>query len=329
MFKRRACVDLGATATRIFVSGRGVVLREPSVVALDRETNEVVAVGQNVAQLEESASLTTVTVRPLRDGMVSDDGLAGTLLTAFLRRAKLGSDVARLIICTPTAVAEAETHAVLNVVREVARETLVLEPPLAAALGAGLSANDAGKVVVDIGGGTTDIALISRQAVFAAESLRAAGDEFDEAIVRLMRQKGVLIGGWTAEEVKLELGAALLPSAEAGQPRAVRGRDISTGTPKTISVRTEEVVEALQGPLRSVARGVHKVLEAAPPDLAAYVVDNGVVLTGGGALLPYLDTFLQQQIGIPVALAEHPADCTILGLGRALDLPDLHVSRTP
>ena len=322
MFRRQAVgIDLGVTFVRVFVKGRGIVLREPSVVALSRETNEVVAAGHDVARLEAAD---VVSVRPMHDGMVADDGLTETLLKTLMNRAGLGSgrlSQPDIVICTPPLMAEVEKNALLNAMREEAREVVLVETPLAAALGAGLDVSGAGRMVVDVGGGATCVALIGRGTVVAAESLRVAGNEFDEAIVRMMRQKGVLIGDRTAEEVKLELGTALAhPKAESV---TVRGRDIKTGATRTASVSASEVAEALQGPLLTLAAGVRRVFERASSDLAAHVVGSGVVLTGGGSRLRHLDSFLQQQIGVPFGLADQPADCTVLGLGRVLDSPNL------
>ncbi len=343
MFRRQSvAVDLGTSMTRIFVRGRGVALLEPSVVALNQETNEVVAVGreampERVSERDTRVPANVISVRPLRDGIVGDYGLAEKMLATFVSRVVdgLGSKP-DIVLCLPSSLAEAEGRTVLEATREVAREVSLLEEPLAAALGAGLDVDEAaGAMLVHIGSSVTHIAVVGGGRVVASESLRVAGDAFDEAIVRTVRHKAnLLIGEQTAEAVKLELGAAtnvdINPDrhTETERTKAVRGRDLTTGIPKTVAINAEDVAEALRDPLRKIVSGVRRVLEAIPPERAAKVVDRGIVLTGGGALLRNLDDFLQQQTGLPVTLAAEPADCVILGLGRALDLPDLRALST-
>ena len=341
MFKRQAAgIDLGASTMRIFIKGRGVVLLEPSIVALNQETNEVVAVGSEVISERESAnvpathiSASTIKVRPLRDGVVGDYGLTEKMLTTFISRVVggLGSKP-DIVLSLPSNLAEAERRTVLGAIDKVAREVFVLEEPLAAALGAGVKMSSANVMVVHIGSGTTHIAVVGSSRVMAAETLRVAGDAFDEAVVRMVRHRAnLLIGDHAAEEVKLELGAALNTNAttERERTKTVRGRDLNTGIPKTVSISAEDVAEALRDPLRKIASGVRRVLESIPPERAAAVVDQGIMLTGGGALLRNLDEFLRQQTGLPVTLADNPADCVILGLGRALDLPDVQTLAKP
>ncbi len=320
-------VDLGTATVLIYVRGKGVVLREPSVVALAKETGEVRAVGEEAYRLLGRTPGSVVTVRPLRDGVVADYALTKKMLGAFLRRVLSGPGRLlgyNVMVCVPPGVTDAEKRAVLQAVREVgAKQARLIEAPLAAAIGAGLDVTEpTGKLIVDIGGGTTDVAVISLGGVVVAESLRIAGSEFDEAIVRFIRHKeNMLIGDRTAEEIKLRVGAALKGSDEVGSFE-VRGRDITSSMPKNVVVTTDDVVEALRDPLEKLVAAVQRVLEAAPPELAADVIDKGIAVTGGGARLRNLADLLGQATGLPVVVAENAADCVVLGTGRALSLTE-------
>lgn len=320
-------IDLGTTTVRLYVRGKGVVLREPSVVALAKETGEVQAVGEDAYRLLGRSPGSVVTVRPLKDGVIADYALTEAMLKAFLRRLSSGPGrfLGRsVIMCVPSGATETEKRAVLEVVREAgAKRALLLDQPLAAAIGAGLDVTEpTGAAVVNVGGGTTDIAVISLGGVVVAESLRVAGNAFDEAIVRFIRHKeNLLIGDRTAEEAKLRVGAAT--SGGPGESSfEVRGRDITSSLPKNVVVTTADVVEALQGSLEKIADGVQRVLEAAPPELVSDVIERGIVLTGGGVLLRNFDVLLQQTTGIPVVVAENAADCVALGTGRAFSLTE-------
>ncbi len=322
-------VDLGTTTTRVCVTGKGIVLREPSVVALDKETGEVRAVGEEAYRLLGRAPGTVITVRPLKDGVIADYALTEKLLSAFLRRVMAGPGRLlgyQVVICVPGGVSETEKRAVLQAVQgSGARKALLIEEALAAAIGAGVNVTEpTGAMVVNIGGGATDVAVISLGAVVVAESLRIAGNEFDEAIVRFIRHKeNMLIGDRTAEEIKLRVGAARVETPADVGSFEVRGRDITSSLPKDLVVTTGDVVEALQSPLEKLAAGVQRVLEAAPPELASDVIDRGIVLTGGGALLRHVEGFLRQTTGLPVVVADDAADCVALGTGKALSLSDL------
>ncbi len=321
-------VDLGTATVLIYVKGKGIMLREPSVIALVKGTGEVRAVGEEAYRMLGRTPGSIVTVRPMRDGVIADYTLTEKMLKAFVRRVTggpsrfLGQNV---MVCVPSGVTEVEKRAVLQAVREVgARKALLIEEPLAAAIGAGLSVTEpTGSMVIDIGGGTTDVAVISLGGVVVAESLRIAGNEFDEAIVRFVRHKeSMLIGDRTAEEIKLRVGAASVKTPGEVGSFEVRGRDITSGLPKTAVVTTDDVVEALRDPLEKIAAGVQRVLETAPPELISDVIDKGIIMTGGGALLRNFDDMLRQTTGIPVAVAENAADCVALGTGKALSMTE-------
>jgi rod shape-determining protein MreB len=322
-------VDLGTATVLIYVKGKGIMLREPSVIALVKGTGEVRAVGEEAYRMLGRTPGSIVTVRPMRDGVIADYTLTEKMLKLFVRRVMTGPGRFlghNVMVCVPSGVTEVEKRAVLQAVREVgARKALLIEEPLAAAIGAGLSVTEpTGSMVVDIGGGTTDVAVISLGGVVVAESLRIAGNEFDEAIVRFVRHKeSMLIGDRTAEEIKLRVGAASVKSPGEVGSFEVRGRDITSGLPKTATVTTDDVVEALRDPLEKIAAGVQRVLETAPPELISDVIDKGIIMTGGGALLRNFDDLLQQTTGIPVAVAENAADCVALGTGKALEMTEL------
>jgi rod shape-determining protein MreB len=262
----------------------------------------------------------------MRDGVIADYDLTEKMLKAFVRKVITGPGrffKPHIMVCVPSGVTEVEKRAVLQATREVgARKAFLIEEPLAAAVGAGVNiAEPTGSMIVDIGGGTADIAVISLGGIVVSESLRIAGNEFDEAIIRFIRHKeNLLIGDRTAEEVKMKVGAALVRGPEDIREIEVRGRDLINGLPKTISVNTEDVVEALKEPLQKIADGVKRVLELAPPELVSDVIDRGIIMTGGGSLLKNFDELLRQTTGIPVAVAEEATDCVALGTGKALDM---------
>ena len=320
-------VDLGSSWVRISVKGQEVVLREPSVVAL--AGTQVVAAGGEAVRKSADDPETVTILRPLRDGFAADYDLVAALLRAFLGRVVGASSrfsSPDIILSMSSGASGAEREAALKAVHEVAHRVWLVEAPLAAALGAGVGVGT-GAMLVNIGGSTSDIAVVRNSSVVAAETLRSAGYECDETVVRLARARAkILIGGDTAEAVKLELGAAVLDTSApvaAERTRKVRGRDLTSGTPKTAHLSAQEVADALREPLRKIAAGVRRVLETLPPDLAADVVNRGVVLTGGGARLRGSAEFFRQQTGLSVRLADNPADCVVLGTGRAFEHPAL------
>ena len=319
-------VDLGTATVLIYVKGKGIMLREPSVIAMVRDTGEVKAVGDEAYRMIGRTPGNIVAVRPMRDGVIADYELTEKMLKAFVQKVLSGPSrlfKPHIMVCVPSGVTEVEKRAVLQATREVgARKAYLIEEPLAAAIGAGVNiAEPAGSMIVDIGGGTTDIAVISLGGIVVSESLRIAGNEFDEAIIRHVRHKeNLLIGDRTAEEVKIRIGAAIIQEPEDVREIEVRGRDLINGLPKTVTVTSEDVVEALREPLQRITDGVRRVLEMAPPELVSDVIDRGIIMTGGGSLLHNLDALLRQTTGIPVAVAEAAADSVALGTGQALEM---------
>lgn len=319
-------VDLGTATVLIYSKHKGIVLREPSVIAMVRDTGDVKAVGEEAYRMLGRTPGNIVAVRPMRDGVIADYDLTEKMLKAFVRKVVTGAGrffKPHVMVCVPSGVTEVERRAVLQATREVgARKAFLIEEPLAAAIGAGVAiAEPTGSMIVDIGGGTTDVAIISLGGIVVSESLRIAGNEFDEAIIRYIRHKeNLLIGDRTAEEVKMKVGAAVVARKEDSQEIEVRGRDLINGLPKTVKVATEDIVEALKEPIQKIADGVRRVLEAAPPELVSDVIDRGIIMTGGGALLRNFDELLRQTTGIPVVVAENATDCVALGTGQALDM---------
>jgi len=319
-------VDLGTATVLIYVKGKGILLREPSVIAMVRDTGEVKAVGDEAYKMLGRTPGNIVAVRPMRDGVIADYDLTEKMLKAFVRKVITGTSrffKPNIMVCVPSGVTEVERRAVLQATREVgARKAFLIEEPLAAAVGAGVNiADPTGSMIVDIGGGTTDIAIISLGGIVVSESLRVAGNEFDEAIIRYTRHKeNLLVGDRTAEEVKIKVGSAVINKPDDIREIEVRGRDLINGLPKTIGITTEDTVDALKEPIQKIADGVRRVLELAPPELVSDVIDRGIIMTGGGALLRNFDELLRQTTGIPVVVAENTTDCVALGTGRALDM---------
>ena len=319
-------VDLGTATVLIYVKGKGIMLREPSVIAMVRDTGEVKAVGDEAYRMLGRTPGNIVAVRPMRDGVIADYDLTEKMLTAFVRKVIKGPSrlfKPNIMVCVPSGVTEVEKRAVLQATRKVgARKAFLIEEPLAAAIGSDVNiAQPTGSMIVDIGGGTTDVAVISLGGIVVSESLRIAGNEFDESIIRYVRHKeNLLIGDRTAEEIKINIGAALILNSEDIREMDVRGRDLINGLPKTVQVNSEDVVEALKEPLQKIADGVRRVLELSPPELVADIIDRGIIMTGGGSLLKNFDALLRQTTGIPVVVAEYATDSVALGTGQALDM---------
>jgi len=322
-------VDLGTATVLIYVKGKGILLREPSVIAMVRDTGEVKAVGEEAYRMLGRTPGNIVAVRPMRDGVIADYDLTEKMLKAFVRKVLTGPSrlfKPQIMVCVPSGVTEVERRAVLQATREVgARKAYLIEEPLAAAIGAGVNiAEPTGSMIVDIGGGTTDIAIISLGGIVVSESLRIAGNEFDESIIRFIRHKeNLLIGDRTAEEVKMKVGAATLRGPADNLEIEVRGRDLINGLPKSIRVTSDDIVHALKEPIQKIADGVRRVLEQAPPELVSDVIDRGIIMTGGGSLLRNFDELLRQTTGIPVMVADNATDSVALGTGQALDM--MHV----
>ncbi len=319
-------VDLGTATVLIYKKGKGIMLREPSVIAIVRDTGEVKAVGEEAYRMLGRTPGNIVAVRPMRDGVIADYDMTEKMLQAFIRKVVTGPSKIfkpNVMVCVPAGVTEVERRAVLQATREVgAGRAFLIEEPLSAAIGSGVNiAEPTGSMIVDIGGGTTDIAVISLGGIVVSESLRIAGNEFDEAIIRYVRHKeNLLIGDRTAEEVKKRIGAALIISDDEIKEMEVRGRDLINGLPKMVTMNSQDIVEALKEPLQKISDGVRRVLELSPPELVSDIIDRGIIMTGGGALLHNFDELLRDATGIPVAVAENSTDCVALGTGKALDM---------
>ena len=331
-------IDLGTTNIRIHIKGRGVVLREPAVIAVLNGTTEVKAVGEEAYKMLGRTPGSVTAVRPMADGVIADYTLTEKMLKAFLDKVlrgpgRLFRPRLNIMVCIPSGITEVEKRAVLQAVNEIgARKAFLIEEPIAAAIGAGVDiAEPIGSMIVDIGGGTTDIAIISMGGIVVSESLRVAGNHFDQEIVRYVRQKdNLLIGDRTAEAIKRTVGAATLHE-DSSESMEVRGRDLINGMPRTVTVNTEDVVAALKDSLQKLADGVRKVLEQGPPELISDVIERGIVMTGGGAKLKNIDTYFRQTTNIPVAIADEPQDCVVIGTSMALEmssvLPDARAKR--
>ena len=315
-------IDLGTASVLVYVRKKGVVLNEPSVVALDKNTDKILAVGEEARQMLGRTPGNIVAIRPLKDGVISDFEITERMLKHFIQKACGTRRIfkPRVIICVPSGVTQVEKRAVIDAANQAgARKTYLIEEPVAAAIGAGLDiSKPSGNMIADIGGGTTDVAVISLGGIVVNASIKIAGDKFDEAIIRYMRKKyNLLIGERTAEEMKINIGSAF--ESGNGKSMEVRGRNLVTGLPKTHEVFSNEMVEALEEPVAAIVDTIHSVIEKTPPELAADISNSGIVLTGGGALLHGLDMLLNQRLGTPVRVADDPISCVAIGTGKALE----------
>ncbi len=314
-------IDLGTATVLVYIKGKGIVLREPSVVALNRNTNQILAVGEEARRMLGRTPGNIVAIRPLRDGVISDYEITERMLKYFIRKVTAHRIFKpRIIICVPCGVTEVEERAVIDASMQAgARRTYLIEEPIAAAIGAGIDiAKACGSMVVDIGGGTTDIAVISLGGTVVSTSLKIAGDKFDEAIVRYMRKKyNIMIGERTAEELKKNIGSVYPREEEVSMD--IRGRNLISGLPKTITVTSSEMMEALEEPAANIVEATHSVLERTPPELVADISERGIVMTGGGSMIYGLDKLLNKKTGIDVVLADDPISCVAIGTGKALD----------
>lgn len=315
-------IDLGTASILVYVKGKGVVLKEPSVVAFDRDTNRIKAIGEEARLMLGRTPGNIVAVRPLRQGVISDYTVTEKMLKYFIQKA-IGKQRFRkplISICVPSQVTEVERKAVEDAAFQAgARDVKIIEEPIAAAIGAGIDiARPCGNMIVDIGGGTSDIAVISLGGTVVSASIKIAGDDFDDAIVRYMRKKhNLLIGERTAEDIKIRIGSAY-PRPESVTVD-VRGRNLVTGLPKTITVTSEETEEALKDTTSQIVEAVHSVLEKTPPELAADIADRGIVLTGGGSLLYGLEELIESKTGITTMTAEDPMTAVAIGTGRYVE----------
>lgn len=327
MFSLRADmgIDLGTASILVYVKGKGIVLQEPSVVAIDKNTNKLLAVGEEARRMLGRTPGNIVAIRPLRDGVISDYEITERMLRYFINKAA-GKMLLkpRIIVCVPSGVTEVEKRAVIDASNQAgAKRTFLIEEPIAAAIGANLDITQPdGHMVIDMGGGTTDIAVISLGGVVVSKSIKVAGDKFDEGIVRYMRKKhNMLIGERSAEDLKINIGTAFKREKEVYMD--VRGRNLVSGLPKTIKISSEEMREALDEAVTAVADAVHSVLERTPPELAADISNKGMIMTGGGALLHGLDKLISHRTGINATIAEDAVSCVAKGTGKSLDLFDI------
>ena len=315
-------IDLGTASILVYIKGKGVVLKEPSVVAFDRDTNKIKAIGEEARLMLGRTPGNIVAVRPLRQGVISDFTVTEKMLEHFIRKA-VGKKTFRkpkIAVCVPSGVTEVEKKAVEDATYQAgAREVMIIEEPIAAAIGAGIDiSRPCGNMIVDIGGGTSDIAVISLGGAVVSTSVKIAGDDFDEAIVRYMRKKhNLLIGERTAEDIKIKVGTCY-PRAEVDR-MSVRGRNLVTGLPKSVEVTSEDCEEALRESTMQIVEAVHSVLEKTPPELAADIADRGIVLTGGGALLRGLEELLEEKTGINTMTAEDAMKCVAIGTGKFVE----------
>ena len=325
-FSRDMGIDLGTANTLVHVKGKGIVLSEPSVVAIQRDTGEVLAVGEEAKQMIGRTPGNIVAIRPLKDGVIADFDVTQAMLKYFIRKAIDTKSFIRprVIVGVPSGVTEVEKRAVIDAtIQAGAREAYLIEEPLAAAIGAGLPVHEpTGNMVVDIGGGTTEVAVISLGGIVTSRSIRVGGDEMDESIMQyIKRTYNLMIGERTAEAIKMTIGSAIVPTDD--QSMDIRGRDLVSGLPKTLNIKASEVQRALSEPIASIVEAVKVTLERTPPELASDIMDRGIVMTGGGSLLTGLDQLLMRETGMPVHISEDALSCVCMGTGRALDSIEL------
>ena len=318
-------IDLGTANVLVYVKNKGIVLREPSVVAVDKDYGKILAIGEDAKRMLGRTPGNIVAIRPLRECVIADYDITESMLRYFIDKVIGRSFVfrPRIMICVPTGVTMVERRAVQEAAEQAgARRTQLIEEPMAAAIGAGLPVDEAtGSMLVDIGGGTTDVAVISLGGIVTSASLRVAGDKFDEAIIEYVRRMfNVMIGERTAEEVKIKIAAAFRDARQAEMD--VRGRDLLSGLPKNIRMTTAHAAEALEGQVGRIVGCVKKVLEETPPELSSDIMDHGIVLTGGGSMLYGLDELIKRSTGIPAMIADDPLSCVALGTGKALEYVD-------
>ncbi len=328
LFSQDIGIDLGTANTLVFVKGKGIVIREPSVVAVDQRSNppRVVAVGIEAKEMIGRTPGSITAVRPLKDGVIADFEITADMLKAFIQRAISSSPFsrARVMICIPSGVTEVESRAVYDAAKSAgAKFVSLIQEPMAAAIGAGLPVSEAvGSMVVDIGGGTAEVAVISLGDIVTSRSARVAGNSFDEAIIAYIKKKyNLLIGERTAEDIKIKIGSAYPYDGEGAMD--IKGRNLMDGLPKHVEITSEEIREALSDPINMILDAVRATLEKTPPELAADIIDRGIMLTGGGALLRGLDRLIADETRIPVLVAEKPLDCVVDGTGIYLESNNL------
>ena len=313
-------IDLGTANTLVYMEGKGIVLREPSVVAKNTHTGEVIAVGSEAKEMIGRTPGSIVAIRPMKDGGIADYDTTAAMLKYFMEKT-VGNSKPSVMICVPSGVTEVEKRAVIDAARVAgAREAFVIEEPFAAAIGAGLPVMDpTGSMVVDIGGGTTDVATISLGGIVSSTSIRQAGDKFNNAIINYIHSNfNLLIGERTAEDIKIQVGSASIEKAKEIEAMNIRGRDLVTGLPKSIDINAEDIAKAIQDVVQDIIVAIKETLEQTSPEIAADVIDHGIVLTGGGALLKNLPEVISEATKVPVFIAQDPLDCVAIGTGESL-----------
>jgi rod shape-determining protein MreB and related proteins len=316
-------IDLGTANTLVYISGKGIVLQEPSVVAIDRDDKTPLAVGEEAKKMIGRTPGNVIALRPLRDGVIADFDIAELMLKHFIRRVNEGNSLVRprIVIGIPSGVTGVERRAVMDAaIQAGASDVRLIDEPVAAALGAGLPVSEpTGNMIIDIGGGTTEVAVLSLQGIVLSESVRVAGDELNESIIQYLKKiHNLAIGERTAEDIKIRLGSAY-PIEEDDDMMEVRGMHLLSGLPRTVSIKSPEIRESMSEPLSVIVEAVKRTLERTPPELAADIVDRGIVLAGGGALLKGLDTLISHETGIVTHIAADPLSCVVLGTGRVLE----------
>ncbi|MER1955322.1 MAG: rod shape-determining protein [Desemzia incerta] len=324
-------IDLGTANTNVFVEGKGIVLREPSVVAKDINTGEIVTVGEEARNMIGRTPGSIIAIRPMKNGVIADFNITAEMMKYYIKKA-VGKRTSKpyVVVCVPSSVTEVEKRAVIDATRlSGAKDAYIIEEPFAAAIGAGLPVMDpTGSMVVDIGGGTTDVATISLGGIVSSRTIRLAGDRMDEVIIHYIRKKyNLLIGERTAEQIKIEIGCASVEKAAEYGTMDIRGRDLLTGLPQTIEISAVDVAEAIQEVVEGIVIAVRETLEETSPEISADVIDHGIVLTGGGALLKNISDVIAEETDVPVFVANEPLDCVAIGTGDALKHIDVYQKR--
>lgn len=317
-------IDLGTANTLVFVKGKGIVLREPSVVAMNTITKKPLAVGSEAKLMIGRTPGNIVAIRPLKDGVIADFDIAQTMLKSLIEKVSTKNALKspRIIVCYPSGVTEVEKRAIEEATKlSGARDVILMEEPMAAAIGAGLPVSEpTGSMIVDIGGGTTEVAIISLGGIVTSKSLRVAGDELDQSIISYIKKEfNLMIGERTAEQVKMEIGSAYKIEDEEEKIMEIKGRDMITGLPKVVEISEAQIRDALKEPVYAIIESIKTTLEKTPPELAADIIEKGIMLAGGGALLKGLDILINKETNMPVHIAEAPLDCVVLGAGKALE----------
>ncbi len=315
-------IDLGTANTLVHVKGKGIVVREPSVVAIDKTSNKILAVGDKAKDMIGRTPGNIVAIRPMKDGVIANFDTTQAMIKNFIKLASTAGSILkpRVVVCVPSGITDVEKRAVEEAALSAgAREAYLMEEPMAAAIGAGLPVEEPmGSMVVDIGGGTSEVAVISLGGIVTSRSVRVAGDALDNAIVAyIKREYNLMIGDRTGEQIKLSIGSAYPDESE--KTMSIRGRDLVTGLPKNILITQEEIRGALSEPIASIIEAIKSTLEKTPPELSSDIMDRGIMLTGGGALIHGLDKLIERETGIPVYIAENPLDCVALGTGKVLE----------